>query len=155
MRFASVVLIALCTAILAAAPQAALADNTASAAVMNPGPVVWDTTIELRRIPDTLTEVPQWQEVAQVPVLKNQIMPTYPTVARQNGLEAEVWVQALVGSDGLVYRAHVSKKSVHPWAIGFEEAALVAAINCSYQPALANDKPLAAWITYPVRYKLE
>ncbi len=68
---------------------------------------------------------------------------------------AEVWVQPLVGADGLVHRAHVTKKSAHPWEMGFEQAAIVAAMNCTYSPATVGEKPLAVWVTYPVSHKLK
>jgi protein TonB len=155
MRYATVVLIAASAVLFLGLPQMAMASDPTTTAVTNQAAVVWDTTIEAHRAGDTLADVPKWQQVDQMPTVKDQAHTVYPEDAMNKKLEAEVWVQALVGADGLVHRAHVTKKSAYPWEMGFEQSALVAALNSTYTPATAGGKPVAVWVTYPVKYKLQ
>jgi len=78
--------------------------------------------------------------------------PIYPDAAKNNKVEGVVWVKALVDETGAVVEAKVAKSSVKDQ--GFEEAALVAAKQCKYSPAVKNGKPVAIWVTYKVDFTL-
>jgi TonB family protein len=39
--------------------------------------------------------------------------------------------------------------------VGFDEAAVEAALQCIYKPAIQNGQPVAVWVTYPVEFKLK
>ncbi len=90
--------------------------------------------------------------VDTMPVLVKLVEPEYPEVAILTRVEGAVWVQALVDSDGSVKTAKVLKHS--DTKVGFEEAAVVAAYECKYRPALQNNRPVPVWVAYKVQFKL-
>lgn len=87
------------------------------------------------------------------PVAINQVLPEYPPLALQAGIEGRLWVEALVDEDGVVRDAWVVKAS--GCKAGFEEAALEAAYKIKYKPALSNGHPVAVRITYKVDFLLK
>jgi protein TonB len=87
--------------------------------------------------------------------MKTESKPAYPEGAKIKGLEADVWVQAIVGTDGLVHRAKITKPSAHGLEPGFELCALNAAMGNIFDPALKEGKPVAVWVTYPVSFRLK
>ncbi len=87
------------------------------------------------------------------PVAINQVLPEYPPLALQTGIEGRLWIEALVDEDGVVRDAWVVKAS--GCKAGFEEAALEAAYKIKYKPALSNGHPVAVRITYKVDFLLK
>jgi protein TonB len=79
-------------------------------------------------------------------------IPEYPRLARQAGMEAVVWVKALVDKDGDVRQAMVAKSSGSK--AGFDEAAVAAAYKCKFKPAIQNGRPVPVWVTYSVEFLL-
>jgi protein TonB len=75
----------------------------------------------------------------------------YPRLAQQAGLEGVVWVKALVLKDGTVKQAVVYKSSGTP---SLDEAAVKAAYNYRYKPAIQNGRPVAMWVAYKVDFQL-
>lgn len=82
-----------------------------------------------------------------------QVMPEYPRLARDAGLEGTVWVKILVDKTGTVRNAIIAKSSGAN--AGFEEAALSAARKCKFSPAIQNGMPIAIWVTFPFEFKLQ
>ncbi|UCD17214.1 MAG: energy transducer TonB [Candidatus Zixiibacteriota bacterium] len=80
-------------------------------------------------------------------------IPEYPRQARAAGMEAVVWIQALVDKDGNVRKAQVQKSSGSRG--GFDEAAVAAAYKCKYKPAIQNGRPVPVWVSYMVEFELE
>jgi protein TonB len=78
--------------------------------------------------------------------------PDYPRLAQQAGMEAVVWVKALVDKNGDVKKAMVLKSSGSK--AGFDEAAVAAAYKCKYKPAIQNGRPVAVWVSYSVDFSL-
>ncbi len=78
--------------------------------------------------------------------------PEYPRLAKQAGMEAVVWVKALVNKDGTVKKAVIFKSSGSK--AGFDEAAVAAAYKCKYKPAIQNGRPVAIWVAYQVEFTL-
>jgi TonB family protein len=39
--------------------------------------------------------------------------------------------------------------------VGFDEAAIKAALQRRYRPALQNGRPVAVWVTYKIVFRLE
>lgn len=70
-----------------------------------------------------------------------------------NGLTCEVYVQAYVDEAGAVKDAKILKCN-RP-NMGFEEAALDAAYQCRYKPAVQNGQPVGVWVSYRVEFKYE
>lgn len=90
-----------------------------------------------------------------VPVEKQPVpikapTPTYPDNARRLTLEGTVWVKMLVDKEGKVKKTAVLK-SDNPM---FDEAALAAAAQWVFTPAIMNNGPVAVWVSQPFRFKL-
>lgn len=76
--------------------------------------------------------------------------PEYPRLAQTAGMEAVVWVKALVDKNGKVRDAMVLKSSGSK--AGFDEAAVKAAYECRFKPAIQNGRPVAVWVSYQVEF---
>jgi len=86
------------------------------------------------------------------PVPLKEVAPEYPPLALQNGIEATVWVKVLVDTSGKVRDAQIFKDSGTSY--GFEEAALKAVYSNEYKPALYENKPVAVWVVFPVKFSI-
>lgn len=91
--------------------------------------------------------------VEEQPVTIRSVQPVYPEIAELTGTEGTVWVQALVDKNGKVRDARIARASGSN--VGFDEAALEAAFQMLYKPAIQNGQPVAVWVTYPVHFKLD
>jgi len=91
--------------------------------------------------------------VEEMPVEVYHQRPIYPEMARASNAAGTVWVQALVKPDGTVGDARILKPSGK--GVGFEEAALVAAYQNRYRPAIQSGRPVAVWVAYKVDFKPE
>jgi len=76
--------------------------------------------------------------------------PAYPKEAESQGLEAEVLLIVDIGPDGHVVHAEVKQGAGH----GFDEAALAAAQQLVFSPALIDSAPTAVRIEYRYRFRL-
>jgi len=86
------------------------------------------------------------------PVQVKTVNPTYPPLAQRAGVEGTVWINALVDKEGKVRDVKIVKDSGAN--AGFEEAAVEAAYECIWRPAIANGQPIAVWVTYKVGFTL-
>jgi TonB family protein len=91
-------------------------------------------------------------ETDRMPECVSAVVPTYPKFAKENRIEGEVWLQVLVDKHGNVGEVRVFRKSKSD--VGFEQAAMDAALKWKYRPALCNRKPVAVWIFYTLRFRL-
>jgi len=89
----------------------------------------------------------------EAPIIIENVQPEYPQMARRAGLTGEVWVNVLVGKDGSVKDVRILKCTNE--GVGFEEAAVAAAYNNSWKPAISNGQPLAVWTAYKIVFKLQ
>ena len=85
----------------------------------------------------------------EMPVAILQVPPVYPELARRQGVEGTVTVKALVGANGLVKRTLI-QNSVPL----LDQAAEESVSQWVFKPALSGGKPLAVWVTVPVRFHL-
>ena len=102
-----------------------------------------------------VSELPASSEfvaVDQAPVRKSEGQVIYPEPARKARRDGSVWVRVLVSRTGQVTRAAVAKESGQN--CGFEEAALLSAINSKWLPARQGGAPINLWVTYEVRFVL-
>jgi protein TonB len=88
----------------------------------------------------------------ELPVLVHRVEPEYPRQATLMGLEGEVVIKALIDREGDVREALVAVSS---GIESLDEAAVRAAFLNKYRPAIQSNRPVAIWITYTVRFKLE
>ena len=86
----------------------------------------------------------------QPPVAVKPIVPTYPEMARKAGLEGMVVIYALIDKEGRVRDAQVRKGL----GGGLDEAALEAVKRTPFTPAIQNNRPVAVWMSIPIRFKL-
>ncbi len=94
-------------------------------------------------------EVYQYTEELPVPV--RTVRPESPEIAHEAGVTGRVLVHAYVGRDGRVLDARVDEKAHVPM---LDEAAVAAARQWTFQPALANGKPVAVWVAIPFDFRL-
>ena len=73
--------------------------------------------------------------------------PAYPAEAAKQNYQGMVTLHFLVGADGKVKESRMLKSSGYP---ALDDAALVAISKCSFNPPMANGKPVNAWI--PIQY---
>jgi TonB family protein len=78
--------------------------------------------------------------------------PDYPPEALARGLEAEVILVLDLDAQGKVTGASVAQPSAHP-DLGFETAAMAAARQLEFEPAVTDGKPVAIQIQYRFRFK--
>jgi protein TonB len=87
--------------------------------------------------------------VESQPVLVAMQKVPYPDIAREAGIEGTVLVRVLVGEDGFVRRALVAQS-----VLGLDEAALAAAHDAVFKPALQQERPVAVWVVIPIEFRL-
>ena len=101
------------------------------------------------RIPPSDTFIPY--DEAPVPV--KEVKPGYPELARRSGVEGRVFVEAWIDKYGKVKKAQCLKeRSINPDI--FCEAAIQAALQNEYKPAISNKVPVPCWVTYKVDFVL-
>jgi len=86
----------------------------------------------------------------ELPVMVVAPIPEYPSVAVKAGISGTVLVKILIDKAGKVIRAVVIKSDSEL----LNQAAIDAALNSSFIPALQNNSPVAVWIVLPYRFKL-
>jgi TonB family protein len=84
------------------------------------------------------------------PVVKKHGTPKYPPEALASRTEGKVWIKALVDTTGKITETEVisTENAV------FNAAALDAAAQFVFSPAMKDNKPVAIWITIPFNFKL-
>jgi len=84
------------------------------------------------------------------PEIVSYVPPEYSEFAREAGLEGQVLVDVLVGTDGRVKQARISR-SVHQV---LDAAALVAARRATFTPGKQRNIPVEVWVTLPYNFTL-
>ena len=84
------------------------------------------------------------------PVLVKTVMPVYPSMALQAGLEGKVFVKIWVDREGNVRQVRVLKSDYDI----FNEAAIEAAKQFVFTPAYMNSGPVAVWVAFPFTFQL-
>ena len=101
-------------------------------------------------IPPSETVMEEY-EVADLPVLLNEVRVPYPPSARSLRVQGAVILDLIIGSDGKV----ASSKIVSSPSQDLSDAALSAISRFRFRPAHFKDKPVAIQIRYTYRFKLE
>jgi len=112
-----------------------------------------DDSAAASRVKDKTPAEDEFIKVDMMPILMTQEKPVYPKQAQKDGIEGEVWIRALIGTDGTVQKAKVQKSSGKD--AGLDDAALNTAYKNTYKPALADGEPVAVWVSYKVAFKLQ
>lgn len=75
----------------------------------------------------------------------------YPEMSRKMGNEGTVIVEAKINEKGVVIDTRVV---ISVGNSGLDEAAIAAIKSVQWEPAKQRDKPVAVWISIPIRFKL-
>ena len=102
--------------------------------------------IEDEALPPSDVFVPY--ETPPVPI--KPIIPNYPEMARMAGVEGMVILLVLIDKDGTVRDVQVRKGI----GAGLDEAAVEAVKKIPWTPAIQNSRPVAVWMSVPVRFRL-
>ena len=93
---------------------------------------------------------PDFVPYEKEPTVVKRIEPKYPDLALRAGLEGNVFVKVWVDKEGKV-RKVVLLKSDAPI---FEEAAISAASQWVFTPAVMQKGPVSVWVSIPFRFRL-
>jgi periplasmic protein TonB len=115
-----------------------------AAADMNAGAATAELQIEDDGPP------PDFVPYEKEPTVVKRIEPKYPELALRAGLEGNVFVKVWVDKEGKV-RKVVLLKSDAPI---FEEAAIAAAQQWVFTPAVMQKGPVSVWVSIPFRFRL-
>lgn len=100
------------------------------------------------------TDLPSGDEFVKVDVPPEMIKlvdPMYPPEARQKGIEGKVVISSLVDKTGRPAKVKIAESSGHKI---LDKAALKAAREIIYRPAIRNGQPVAVWISYTVTFTM-
>ena len=100
----------------------------------------------VEEVPDTTVAVDIMPEMIY------QVAPEYPTDAEEKGIEGDVWIKALIDKQGNTVKAIVYESS---GTASLDKSALAAAQKFRYKPALQDDKPVAVWVKFKVKFTLD
>lgn len=114
-----------------------------------------------RRVPDPVKEPvvkppgprPEFGEyvyVEELPEAVTKVPPVYPANAREAGVAGTVMVQVLVLEDGSVGDVRVVGSIPM-----LDEAAIAAARQWRFKPALSAGRPVSVWVAVPIRFSLQ
>jgi TonB family protein len=95
-------------------------------------------------------EPPPFRPVQIEPRVIRSVVPEYPRLAVETGMEGKVWVKVWVDEYGKVRKAVVIKGDAEV----FNEAAVAAAMGFIFRPAIMNDRPVSVWVAIPFSFKL-
>ncbi len=87
----------------------------------------------------------------QEPVAVKQVSPKYPDIALRAELEGTVFLKMWVTKEGKVKKAVILKSDAEV----FNQAAIDAAMQWVFTPALQQKKPVDVWVSVPFRFRLK
>jgi protein TonB len=87
----------------------------------------------------------------RTPELIRMRPPEYPLLAREAGVEGSVLLSVTVGCYGNVEKVTVIDSSVTP---AMERAAVTAAAEFEFSPAMQRDMPVRSQMAVPVKFRL-
>lgn len=94
-------------------------------------------------------------DITKLPKLTNFVSAEYPAKAIEDGIEsASVLFEIDIDTDGVVEGARIIEPA-QPAGYGFDEAALAAVLDFSFEPAETAQGPVPVTITYRYRFVLE
>ncbi len=89
--------------------------------------------------------------VEKEPVIVKEVKPKYPEIALRAGLEGNVYVKVWVDKEGKVKKVVVLKSDAEI----FNQAAIEAAEQFVFTPAIMQNKPVPVWVSIPFRFRLK
>ncbi len=101
--------------------------------------------------PDAEPGIDEFIPVEKPPQIVKRVVPIYPPMAMRAGLEGTVYVKILVDKDGKPKKAVVIKSTTEI----FNDAAVEAAMQFIFTPAVMNNGPVKVWVAVPFKFKLK
>jgi len=95
-------------------------------------------------------DVPDFVPYDEPPQPIYQPQPVYPDMCREAGIEGKVYLKLLIDTEGRVRKVKVLK-SLHPEC---DRAAIDAAYQWKFKPAMQRDIPVAVWYAVPFSFEL-
>ncbi len=86
------------------------------------------------------------------PMIRSQVPPPYPYLARRRGIQGAVTVRFLVDTQGVVRRLSIIK--AEPEGV-FEESVLKTVPRWRFAPGIREGKPAGTWVETVIRFKLD
>ena len=139
--------------------------HCALAAAMTEDPKKLPSTVEVEQDP------PDELQVDKMPSAIHTEHPSYPRIARQEGITGMVWLKLLIGEDGSVKKSKVTKSifSQKEIEVNLEKASstvklaidsltlacVKSAGQWKFTPAILKDKPVKVWVVLPFKFKLD
>ena len=91
-----------------------------------------------------------FRPVEKIPVPVQLVNPTYPDLALRMGIEGTVVVSILVDKQGRAKKAKILKSDNE----ALNDAAIAAALQWVFTPAIMNSGPVAVWAAVPFHFRL-
>jgi protein TonB len=85
------------------------------------------------------------------PQIVKKVQPVYPEIARKAGLEGTVWVKIWVDKQGKSKKVVIQKSASEI----FDQAAIDAAMQMVFTPAMMQNGPVDVWVSIPFHFKLK
>lgn len=93
---------------------------------------------------------PDFVAYEQAPVVIKSVTPKYPELARRAGMEGTVYVRVWVTKEGKVRKVEIQKSDAEI----FNQAAIEAAEQMVFTPAVQGGSPVSVWVAMPFKFKL-
>jgi TonB family protein len=91
--------------------------------------------------------------VDQPPVLLEKVAAEYPSDAALNHITDTIWLKVYIDTLGIPRNPMVVQSSNRN--VGFEEAAIAAALKEKWKPAMSKGKPVGVWVTFKIDFALK
>ncbi|HMD14049.1 MAG TPA: TonB family protein [Bacteroidota bacterium] len=134
-------------------PEQTIASQTELQQVQGPATGTGDATggVQVQQDSKIEDEDPaDFVPVEKQPIPVKQVFPEYPELARKAQMEGTVYVKILVDKEGKAKKAVVAKSDSEI----FNDAAIKAALQWVFTPAMMNNGPVAVWAMVPFHFKL-
>jgi periplasmic protein TonB len=114
-----------------------------------PPPVTKQGTAEQRRVPyfTPMTVIPELKNRAEV---ERELERRYPRILKESGIGGAPAVLFYIDEAGTVEETRLAQSSGYP---ALDEAALAVGRIMRFSPALNQDRKVAVWVTFPVRFE--
>jgi protein TonB len=94
---------------------------------------------------------PDFVAFEKEPIAVKSVMPKYPDIALRAGLEGNVFVKAWVDKEGKVRKVVLLKADAEI----FVQAAIDAASQMVFTPAIMQKNPVSVWVSIPFHFRLK
>lgn len=94
---------------------------------------------------------PEWVQTEELPHVVKRVVPAYPELALRAGLTGRVFVKVWVDKEGKPRKAIATGEGNEI----FHQAAVDAAMQFVFTPAIMNGRPVSVWISIAFSFKLQ